>query len=170
MSELRYRVMSLLEPSIWIFVATVVLSFDSSVTRARESVHHDAQETITAGQWETLDIRFGVASVPDQPVDIEFSATFTDQSGNTVAVAGFYDGDSEYVIRFTPPTGQAHWRPMVPEILRDKAGYQTLAVGKLGIRAQHFSTKGGSAPPLYQTNLGYRNRNESSCPSQQFRT
>ena len=62
-----------------------------------------------------------------------------------------------YGFEYYNPTGQAHWRPMVPEILRDKAGYQTLAVGKLGIRAQHFSNqKGGTEPPLYQTNLGYR--------------
>ncbi|TWU38214.1 sulfatase-like hydrolase/transferase [Novipirellula artificiosorum] len=61
-----------------------------------------------------------------------------------------------YGFEYYNPVGQDHWRPMVPEILRDKVGYQTLAVGKLGIRAQHFATKGGSIPPLYQTNLGYR--------------
>ncbi|EMI16473.1 sulfatase family protein [Rhodopirellula maiorica SM1] len=62
-----------------------------------------------------------------------------------------------YGFEYYNPIGQSHWRPMVPEILRDKAGYQTLAVGKLGIRAQHFANqKGGTDPPLYQTNLGYR--------------
>ena len=61
-----------------------------------------------------------------------------------------------YGFEYYNATGQAHWRPMVPEILRDQAGYQTLAVGKLGIRAQHFSDKGGPSPPLYETNLGYR--------------
>ncbi|MCA9142322.1 MAG: sulfatase-like hydrolase/transferase [Planctomycetaceae bacterium] len=62
-----------------------------------------------------------------------------------------------YGFEYYNPTGQAHWRPMVPEILRDKAGYQTLAVGKLGIRAQHSANqKGGTEPPLYETNLGYR--------------
>jgi arylsulfatase A-like enzyme len=62
-----------------------------------------------------------------------------------------------YGFEYYNPTGQTHWRPMVPEILREKAGYQTLAVGKLGIRAQHFiGQKGGTKPPLYQTHLGYR--------------
>lgn len=62
-----------------------------------------------------------------------------------------------YGFEYYNPIGQAHWRPMVPEILRDQAGYQTVAVGKLGIRAQHFANqKGGTEPPLYQTNLGYR--------------
>ncbi|MEM6470670.1 MAG: sulfatase-like hydrolase/transferase [Planctomycetota bacterium] len=61
-----------------------------------------------------------------------------------------------YGFEYYNPVGQKHWRPMFPEILRDRAGYQTLAVGKLGIRAQHFSGKGGTIPPLYETNLGYR--------------
>lgn len=63
-----------------------------------------------------------------------------------------------YGFEYYNPIGQPHWKPMVPEILRDKAGYQTVSVGKLGIRAQHFSNqKGGTEPPLYQTHLGYRN-------------
>ena len=62
-----------------------------------------------------------------------------------------------YGFEYYNPTGQDHWRPMFPEILRDKAGYQTVSVGKLGIRAQHFvGQKGGTHPPLYQVHLGYR--------------
>lgn len=62
-----------------------------------------------------------------------------------------------YGFEYYNPVGQSHWHPMVPEILRDEAGYQTLSVGKLGLRAQHFAgQKRGTAPPLYQTNLGYR--------------
>lgn len=61
-----------------------------------------------------------------------------------------------YGFEYYNPVGQAHWRPMVPEILRDQAGYQTLSVGKLGIRAQHFKQNQDSVKPLYQTHLGYR--------------
>lgn len=62
-----------------------------------------------------------------------------------------------YGFEYYNPVGQANWRPLVPEILRDVAGYQTLTVGKLGIRAQHFGgKKGGTLPPLYQVDLGYR--------------
>ncbi|MEM9942156.1 MAG: sulfatase-like hydrolase/transferase [Planctomycetota bacterium] len=62
-----------------------------------------------------------------------------------------------YGFEYYNPVKQSHWRPMVPEILRDRAGYQTLSIGKLGIRAQHFSNqRGGTEPPLYQTHLGYR--------------
>ncbi|TWT80780.1 Choline-sulfatase [Planctomycetes bacterium CA13] len=63
-----------------------------------------------------------------------------------------------YGFEYYNPTGQAHWRPMAPETLRDVAGYQTVAVGKNGLYAQHFKGKrGGTAPPLYQVNFGYRN-------------
>lgn len=64
-----------------------------------------------------------------------------------------------YGFEYYNPAGMAHWKPMVPEILRDQAGYQTITVGKLGIRAQHFAGKKGNPgdPVLYQTDLGYRN-------------
>jgi arylsulfatase A-like enzyme len=63
-----------------------------------------------------------------------------------------------YGFEYYNPAGLPHWRPMTPEILRDEAGYQTLTVGKLGIRDQHFANKKNpNGPLLYQTNLGYRN-------------
>lgn len=73
-----------------------------------------------------------------------FINTFNQNPGcapsRTLMHTGRYSHHSGvYGFEYYNPTGQPHWRPMVPEILRDKAGYQTLAVGKLGIRAQHFS-------------------------------
>jgi arylsulfatase A-like enzyme len=63
-----------------------------------------------------------------------------------------------YGFEYYNPAGMSHWKPMVPEILRDQAGYQTITVGKQGIRAQHFAGKQGrKGPLLYQTDLGYRN-------------
>ena len=63
-----------------------------------------------------------------------------------------------YGFEYYNPAGMAHWQPMVPELLRDRAGYQTIAVGKRGIRDQHFANKKNpNGPLLYQTNLGYRN-------------
>ncbi len=63
-----------------------------------------------------------------------------------------------YGFEYYNPVGQAHWQPMVPEILRDRAGYQTITVGKKGIRDQHFADKKNPGGPLlYQTDFGYRN-------------
>lgn len=62
-----------------------------------------------------------------------------------------------YGFEYYDPTGMEHWRPMVPEILRDEAGYQTITVGKLGIRDQRFSRQNrGDGPRLYEMDLGYR--------------
>ncbi len=91
-----------------------------------------------------------------------FINTFNQNPGcapsRTLMMTGRYSHRTGvYGFEYYNPVGQKHWRPMVPEILRDQAGYQTLSVGKLGIRAQHFiGQKGGTEPPLYQTHLGYR--------------
>lgn len=92
-----------------------------------------------------------------------FINTFNQNPGcapsRTLMLTGRYSHRTGvYGFEYYNPIGQPHWRPMVPEILRDEAGYQTLAVGKMGCRAQHFRYKNrGTEPPLYQTNLGYRN-------------
>lgn len=92
-----------------------------------------------------------------------FINTFNQNPGcapsRTLMLTGRYSHRTGvYGFEYYNPVGQSHWRPMVPEILRDEAGYQTLAVGKLGCRAQHFRSKNrGTVPPLYETNLGYRN-------------
>lgn len=63
-----------------------------------------------------------------------------------------------YGFEYYNPTGMPHWRPLVPEVLRDQAGYQTISVGKIGIRAQQFAKRPGDGRPrLYDTDLGYRN-------------
>jgi arylsulfatase A-like enzyme len=63
-----------------------------------------------------------------------------------------------YGFEYYNPTGMPHWKPLVPEVLRDVAGYQTISVGKIGIRALQFSKRPGDGRPrLYDTDLGYRN-------------
>lgn len=92
-----------------------------------------------------------------------FINTFNQNPGcapsRTLMLTGRYSHRTGvYGFEYYNPVGQTHWRPMMPEILRDEAGYQTLAVGKMGCRAQHFRYKNrGTEPPLYETNLGYRN-------------
>lgn len=90
-----------------------------------------------------------------------FINTFNQNPGcapsRTLMLTGRYSHcTGVYGFEYYNPTGMDHWHPMVPELLRDEAGYQTLAVGKLGVRAQHFSGKKGDTPSLYQTDLGYR--------------
>lgn len=49
------------------------------------------------------------------------------------------------------PQGMPHWKPMVPDILKNKAGYQTVSVGKLGLYYDDQNKSDG-----YELNLGYR--------------
>ena len=100
----RYIIMSLLKLAALAFAIAFTGLCGAPAASAREAVRYERQKTITAEQWDIVDIRFHVASVPEQPVDVEFAATFSDRSGKSMAVAGFYDGGSEYVIRFTPPS------------------------------------------------------------------
>ncbi|MCL4120827.1 UNVERIFIED_CONTAM: hypothetical protein GTU68_049922 [Idotea baltica] len=62
------------------------------------------QPTASARQWDLIDIPFQVKQVPHQPIDVAFSATFTNDEGAERVAAGFFNGGHEYVIRFTPPT------------------------------------------------------------------
>ncbi|MEC5128726.1 sulfatase-like hydrolase/transferase [Verrucomicrobiales bacterium BCK34] len=62
-----------------------------------------------------------------------------------------------YGFEYFTPIGQPHWRPLMPELMRDVAGYQTVAVGKADVRAQDH-TVGPKAEKIqvYENNLGYR--------------
>jgi arylsulfatase A-like enzyme len=80
------------------------------------------------------------------------------QPSRTIMHTGRYSHRTGvYGFEYHNPSGMDHWRPMVPEILRDQAGYQTITVGKLGLYAQHFANKKNpNGPLLYETDLGYR--------------
>ncbi|WP_231743687.1 DUF5060 domain-containing protein [Stieleria neptunia] len=83
----------------------VALSFGFVLqAAAAETFDHQNGETISARQWDVADIRFRVESLSDRPVDVEFGATFSNESGDRFDVPGFYNGNDEYRVRFTPPS------------------------------------------------------------------
>ena len=55
-----------------------------------------------------------------------------------------------YGFEFYAPDGMDHWRPMFTQTLHNEAGYQTVSVGKQGLRYKDRATK------VYETDLGYR--------------
>ena len=67
------------------------------------AVQYKAVQPVSARQWDVVDIRFDVNDVPQQPEDVEFSASFEHESGRRLDVPGFFDGEGVYVIRYTPP-------------------------------------------------------------------
>ncbi|MEP4685692.1 MAG: DUF5060 domain-containing protein, partial [Rhodopirellula bahusiensis] len=74
----------------------------SCVVIGHSFVHADEASPQTPTQWEVTELRFQVDTLADNPVDTPFSATFTNEAGQTLKVPGFYDGDQTYCIRFTP--------------------------------------------------------------------
>ena len=68
---------------------------------------NDQGDDRAATKWDVCDLRFSVDTIPDQPVDVQLSATFTNSSGGRIDIPGFYDGGADYVVRFTPPDAGA---------------------------------------------------------------
>ena len=64
--------------------------------------------TGTASLWATFELSFEGPSGGNPFRDVTLRATFT-QGERTVRVAGFYDGDGRYLVRFLPDT-QGQWR------------------------------------------------------------
>ncbi len=58
----------------------------------------------TTERWTPIDLSFTADSGEQEAIAIEFSATITSQTGDSIAVPGFWDGGTRYVIRFAPPT------------------------------------------------------------------
>jgi arylsulfatase A-like enzyme len=55
-----------------------------------------------------------------------------------------------YGFDYYAPDKMPHWRPMIPQVLRDEAGYQTVSVGKQGLRYKDRQSN------LYEVELGGR--------------
>ena len=85
-----------------LLTAACVLLFADAVA-AVESARHVHGGSITAQQWDVIDIQFQSAGVPATRTDTGFSATFEHASGARLDVPGFYDGRRKFVLRFTPP-------------------------------------------------------------------
>jgi hypothetical protein len=92
---------------------------------------------LSAFQWDMTDIEFEVDQLPDQPTNVEFSMILESESGKRNEVPGFYNGGSQYVIRFTPPSA-GMWnyvtRSSLPALDKKKGqlSAQTARAGRKG--------------------------------------
>ena len=55
---------------------------------------------VTVDKWEVVDITFHT-KVGAQPFELAFNAQFTSPTGEVLMIPGFYNGHSDYVIRFS---------------------------------------------------------------------
>ena len=56
--------------------------------------------SIQVDKWEVVDIRFSTNKI-EAPFETLFYARFTNPSGEQIEIPGFYNGDNQYIIRFS---------------------------------------------------------------------
>ncbi|BDD02298.1 DUF5060 domain-containing protein [Persicobacter psychrovividus] len=81
---------------LW-FLTTITFFAEANITKQRYS--KSAQPTIE--KWEVLDISFKAKVGKINPFITNFDALFTAPNGRTQKVPGFYNGNNEWVIRFS---------------------------------------------------------------------
>jgi len=127
-------------------------SLSSGHSRGEQPLDHE-QESIPAEQWNVAEIRLETDQLPDSPTDVSFGAVFSCESGESIDVPGFFNGGTEFVIRFTPPTAgvweyktHSEWAE-----LNDKQG-------ALNVSAATANRKGGIViDPAAPTQFRYEN-------------
>ncbi|MDI9864278.1 DUF5060 domain-containing protein [Flectobacillus sp. DC10W] len=85
-------------------VVLTILLFLPSAIFGQKKVAFDSKNSLhTASQYQPVDIVFKVPKLPtENPFDITFGAEFTDETNKKLTIQGFYHGNGEYVLRFTP--------------------------------------------------------------------
>jgi len=67
-----------------------------------KAVFFESELEVSADRWEVVDLKFKIENKPSgNPFDLDFSANFTSESGQELHIPGFYNGDNEYLIRFS---------------------------------------------------------------------
>lgn len=76
-----------------------IVSFALQAQIAKES--YKVNKTFSIPKWEVIDISISVKSESKSPFTARFGAFFTHQNGTKQEVPGFYNGNNEWVIRFS---------------------------------------------------------------------
>jgi len=84
------------------------------------SLHRDKPHK--SSQYEVLDIVFETKTLPDNPFIADFSAILTGPNGKTLEVPGFYDGDHQWILRFSA-SDTGTWRYKTKSSLKELNGH-----------------------------------------------
>lgn len=91
----------------------------------------------TAAQWEVVDFPFETEQKTAHPFDEKFGAVFTKADGSGITIAGFTNGNAQWLLRFCPPSA-GEWSYQTFSSLPDLAGrVGTLTVSPNTDKAQH---------------------------------
>ncbi|MGB7347758.1 MAG: DUF5060 domain-containing protein [Pirellulaceae bacterium] len=120
---------------------------------ATQTVVHREDQIVDAQQWNVIDIRFRAQTIPDNPTDVDFAAALKHESGKSLTVPGFFNGNDEYIVRFTPPVSGI-WEYQTKSSLVELDG----KVGQLKAAVATDGRKGGIViDTMAPTKLRYEN-------------
>ncbi|QDT07552.1 Putative endoglucanase [Rubripirellula lacrimiformis] len=139
--------------SLAIAAAFTFLPLVTIPVHALDHAEFSAGQAILAGQWDVIDIRFRAECDPSVATDVALGATFTDADGNPHQAAGFYNGQDQFVIRFTPPSA-GEWTFATQSSLSALDGKN----GKMSVQTARPNRKGGIIiDPEQATRFRYQN-------------
>ncbi|MGC3947059.1 MAG: DUF5060 domain-containing protein [Chryseolinea sp.] len=81
----------------------LLLTVLANIANGQNRTHYSAGKNISASVFQPIDIAFSAEKLPGgNPFDVAFGAMVTHSSGKSYNVQGFYNGDTEYILRFSP--------------------------------------------------------------------
>lgn len=83
----------------FVFVMIGLIYFNSAQAEIKTVKH--AKKINSINKWEVLDISFRADAKKQNPFVVDFIAEFTDPNGNLQTVPGFYNGEGNWVVRFS---------------------------------------------------------------------
>lgn len=85
---------------VFLSIALLLSSFTATLQAAIQRVDH-SKSVVCAQRHEVIDIAFKASGSINSPFETEFYATFTSPSNEQQQIPAFYNGDREWVVRFT---------------------------------------------------------------------
>lgn len=93
---MKFKLTALSFCAFFLFLNTCILGQQKVVFDAKNSA-------VSTVQYQPIDIVFKVTNLPAGNLfDLTFGAVFTDDKNKTLTAQGFYNGQNEYVLRFSP--------------------------------------------------------------------
>ncbi len=82
------------------YIYLLFLLFALSICNAN-TIKTPYNKAVTAEQWQVVDFVIKAKIKVDNPFIVDFSAVFTGPENTTMQIPGFYDGDNNWIIRFS---------------------------------------------------------------------
>ncbi len=104
------------------------------------SIPIEAQLPNHIDKWETIEIEFRSKKLMEEPFKMDLFCAFFQDDSDTLMVPGFFNGDKQWIVRFTPPR-EGTWNCISHADLKEMDGIRkTILVGP---------NKDGNHGPLY---------------------